>query len=103
MTSLTSQQMLQAFDTGLERASRWPRLLKALGFEPAPQKPTARQINAALQRHGFKGALDDSQQAMPESLPDSSWTAIALAVTGRGDASVDDVISRLRASRAVAE
>lgn len=106
MTTLSSREILEAFDKGLERSARWPQLLKALQFAPRPQRPNPRQINEALHRLGFHSVLDESKDisVRPGAFPDFAWKAIAREVTGRDDATVESVISALqRKSQAAAE
>ncbi len=86
--------ILKAFDEALEASSRWPRLLKALDL--GPTNVTPHLVNEALKRHGFAKALDEG--AAPGS-SDDAWFAVAERVVGRRDASVDEVIARLRVQR----
>jgi hypothetical protein len=90
---LTAAQTRDAIETGLEIASRWPSLLLVLGFD---QRPSPASLNDALQARGFGRIVDE------RSLPlysDDWWTSIAREVTGRPDAKVEDVVSKLRAAK----
>ena len=92
---LTAAEFRNVVDVSLEAASRWPRLLLVLGFD---QRPSSASLNDALQARGFARVVDE------RSLPlysDAWWAAIAMEVAGRSDAKVEDVVSRLRAAKAL--
>ncbi|HEX2592186.1 MAG TPA: hypothetical protein VHL34_11860 [Rhizomicrobium sp.] len=107
MSDKTARELLDAIGEGLEAASRWPQLLSALGFEPEQGRPGPLLLNNALQRLGYRRALDegDSMILLAErSFPDAWWKRIAAEVTGNSHAKVEDVVARLRhAPRAAAE
>ena len=75
---------------------RWTRLFEALGLET---QPNAKQINAALKKHGFRGAIDEAAtfRDLLIGYPNSWWVAIALEVTGKRDATSKDVVEALTA------
>jgi len=97
MSELTPQQILDAFDRALEVSSRWPRLLKALGHDMSVGRPGPLLINNALETRGFQRVIDESASfQMWREYPESWWFAIAKETTGNSDASVQEVIDRLR-------
>ncbi|HEY0107181.1 MAG TPA: hypothetical protein VGB91_13950 [Rhizomicrobium sp.] len=101
MTTLTSKQMLTAIDTALEESSRWPRLLQMFGCDMSVGRPGPLWLNDALVERGFQRVVDerDSVRTMrPNSdYPDAWWLAIAQEVTGRRDATVQQVVDALHA------
>ena len=100
MSQLTPRQILDVVDKSLEEASRWPRLLKALGFDMEQSRPGPRLLNRALQDRGFEPAVDenDSLRKMLTNYPDAWWFAIAEEVTGRRDSSVQVVVDAISVS-----
>lgn len=102
MNTLNSRQMLSAIDESLEESSRWPRLLRALGFDMEQGRPGPPLLNNAIARHGFRRVLDETEplEAMFGGYPDRWWFAIAQEVTGNRDASVDAVLEALANSLA---
>src|ERR1700712_4463394 len=97
MSALTDRQILDAFDSALELSSRWPRLLKSLGFDIAIGRPGPLLLNNALETRGFRRAIDegDSLRRMLRQYPNDWWLAVARETTGRPDASVQEVIDAL--------
>jgi len=105
MTAMTPRELLNAFDEGLEIASSWPRLLTALGFDPDQGRPGPLLLNNALEQRGYRRVLDESdsfKMLTDAAYPDSWWRAVAREVAGRDNATVDDVVSRLRLPAKVA-
>lgn len=101
MKNLTADEMLTAFDESLEIASRWPRLMDALGYDPKRGRPGAHWFNTALADRGFTAVLDGSEGIPPSTrspYPDTWWYAIAQEVTGDRNASVESVVQALRKS-----
>jgi hypothetical protein len=99
MSELTGRQILDAFDGALELSSRWPRLLKTLGFDMAMGRPGPLLLNNALENRGFGRPIDesDSLKKMLRQYPDAWWFAIARETTGREDATVQQVVDALNA------
>lgn len=97
MSELTPKRILTAFDDALERSSRWPRLLRALGFDMEQGRPGPPLLNNALERRGFGRIIDETEklEAMFSTYPDRWWFAIAQEVTGNRDASVNTVMDAL--------
>src|SRR5476651_1342931 len=96
MSELTPQQILDAFDRALEVSSRWPRLLKALGYDMSVGRPGPLLLNNALETRGFQRVIDERNSVeMWRDYPESWWLAIAKETTGNPDASVKEVIDGL--------
>jgi hypothetical protein len=98
MKTLTPKQILGAFDDGLEITSRWPRLLRALGFDPDQGRPGVPLINRELKRRGFRPVLDDTRSTFffpYQPYPEEWWQAVAREITGDRDASGDRVVRAL--------
>ena len=102
MSALTGRQILDAFDSALESSSRWPRLLKSLGFDIAVGRPGPLLLNNALENMGFRRVIDegDSLRKMLRQYPDDWWAAVAKETTGHPDAAVQDVVNALDARAA---
>lgn len=102
MSNFSPRQILDAFHSALENSSRWPRLLKSLGFDIEISRPGPRLLNDALEKRGFRRVIneDDSLRKMFRQYPDDWWFAIATETTGRADASVSDVVAALRTRKA---
>lgn len=97
MNGMTPKQILKAVDGALETASRWPRLLAALDLDNDPGQPTCALLNDALEHRGFHRILDERDRlSASNEYPDVWWAAIAKEVAGRGDATVEEVVTRLR-------
>jgi hypothetical protein len=100
MTAMTGREILTAFGESLDVASRWPRLLDALGYDPEQGRPGLPWINAALESQGFRPVLNHKEAMRPlyeAPYPDEWWYLIAQEVTGDRTASANDVIAKLRA------
>jgi len=98
MNQLAPGELLKAVDGALEVSSRWPRLKIALGFRGHPS-PAA--WNDALQARGFGRVVDERASSVSltgPAYPDAWWRAIARAVAGREDATVDEVVTKLEAA-----
>jgi hypothetical protein len=97
MSELTPRQILGAFDRALEVSSRWPRLLQALGYDMNVGRPGPPLLNRALEARGFGAVIDERESwLMLREYPETWWLAIAKDTTGNPDASVQEVIDRLR-------
>jgi hypothetical protein len=94
MNHMAPQGMLKAFDDALEVSSRRPRLLKALGLQSATVN--SRLLNDALQRRGFGRILEEDEML---DTSDGWWPAIAERVTGRRDASINEVVAEIDAAK----
>lgn len=94
--------MADLFSHEEEERLRWPRLFAALGLEG---HLTAKQINAALKQHGFRGAIDEAAtlRDLLTGYPNSWWIAIALEVAGKRDAISKEVVAALTAPPAKGE
>ena len=94
MTESTSQEISKAFRDGVDEASRWFKLLSALGFDLDMDRPGPRRLNDRLADRGFRRVLDEAD-VMRGSLdyPDAWWHAIAKEATGRPDARTEEVIA----------
>ena len=99
MNHLSSKDVFDAFDHALEVSSRWPRLLRVLGFDMSVGRPGPLLLNNALVIRGFRRVVDenDSLRSMFRDYPDAWWFAIAQEVTGHRDASVQQVVDALNA------
>ena len=90
--------MADLFSHEEEERMRWTRLFEALGLD-AKAHPSAKQINAALKQHGFRGAIDEAAtlRDLLTGYPNSWWIAIALEVAGERDATSKEVVRALTA------
>ena len=90
--------MADLFSHEEEERTRWTRLFEALGLDPQAH-PNAKQINAALKKHGFRGVIDEvaTFRDLLTGYPNSWWIAVALEVTGKRDATSKDVVAALTA------
>ncbi len=102
MNHLSSKEVFDAFEHALEVSSRWPRLLRSLGFDMSVGRPGPLLLNNALEYRGFRRVVDeaDSLRQLIRDYPDAWWFAVAQEVTGRRDATVQQVVDVLAARQA---
>jgi hypothetical protein len=100
MTDSREREILSAFDEAVEISSRWPSLLRTLGFGASSERPGSSLLNDALVRFGYRRVIDESDhlKRMVHDYPDEWWFAIAKEVTGRSDAKVSEVVEELHAA-----
>jgi hypothetical protein len=95
MPDLTSRRILDAIHEGLMESA----LLTAIGYDPTQGRPGRALLNNALERLGYGrpiGEYDWDRLTAHQPYPDEWVRAIASAVTGRRDASINEVIATLR-------
>lgn len=92
MTEMTAREILDAIREGLEETA----LLIALGYDATQGRPGRHLLNNALERRGFGRPIDEQQIDRLEPYPDEWVKDVAEAVIGRRDATVNEVVSRVK-------